>query len=153
MVESTAEQFPKIALGLTKDALIRVLHVDDDDDFLITSKRFLERQGSFQIETASSVNEALQKIRQKPYDVIVSDYQMFGRSGLEFLKDLRDSGNDVPFFLFTGECGKEIAIDALNLGADRYFNKNGNLEVVYVELAHSLKKAVKSTVGPSKKLV
>lgn len=153
MVESTAEQLPKTALGLTKDALIRVLHVDDDDDFLIISKRFLERQGSFQIETASSVNEALQKIRQKPYDVIVSDYRMFGRSGLEFLKDLRDSGNDVPFFLFTGECGKEIAIDALNLGADRYFNKNGNLEVVYVELAHSLKKAVKSTVGPSKKLV
>ena len=78
---------------------------------------------------------------------------MFGRSGLEFLKDLRDSGNDVPFFLFTGKCGEEIAMEALNLGADRYFNKNGNLEVVYVELAHSLKKAVKSTVGPSKKLV
>ena len=63
MVESTAEQFPKTALGLTKDALIRVLHVDDDDDFLKISKRFLERQGSFQIETVSSVKEALQKIK------------------------------------------------------------------------------------------
>ena len=35
MIESTAEQLLKTVLGLTKDALIRVLHVDDNDDFLI----------------------------------------------------------------------------------------------------------------------
>ena len=151
MVESPAEQLPKTVLGLIKDALIRVLHVDDDDDFLIISKRFLERQGSFQIETASSVNEALQKIKQQKYDVIISDYQMPEMTGLDFLKELRAGENDVPFILFTGECGEEITMEALNLGADRYFNKNGNLEVVYVELAHSLKKAVKSTAGPTKK--
>ena len=65
MIESTVEPLLKTALCLTKDTLIRVLHVDDDDDFLIISKRYLEGQGSFQIETASSVNEALQKIKQK----------------------------------------------------------------------------------------
>ena len=131
MIESTAEQLPKTALGLTKDALIRVLHVDDDDDFLIISKRFLERQGSFQLETVSSVKEAMQKIKQKKYDVIISDYQMPEMNGLDLLKELRAGENDVPFILFTGECKEEIAMEALNFGADRYFNKNGTPEIVY----------------------
>jgi len=144
MIESTTEQLPKTALGLTKDALIRVLHVDDDDDFLIISKRFLERQGSFQIETVSSVKEALQKIRQKKYDVIVSDYQMPEVNGLDFLKELRAEENHVPFILFTGEGREKIAMEALNFGADRYFNKNRNPKILYGELVHSLRKAVKA---------
>ncbi len=111
--------------------MIRVLHVDDNDDFLIISKRFLERQGSFQIETASSVKEALQKIKQKKYDVIISDYQMPEMNGLDLLKELRAGENDVPFILFTGEGKEEIAIEALNFGAYRYFNKNGTPEIVY----------------------
>jgi len=137
MIESTAVDLPK-------ETLINVLHVDDDDDFLIISKRLLERQGSFQVETVVSVKEALQKIMKKPYDAIISDYQMFGRSGLDFLKELRDGGNDVPFFLFTGERREEIAIEALNQGADRHFNKNGDSEVLFVELAYAIKEAVKS---------
>jgi DNA-binding response OmpR family regulator len=144
MVESTTEQLPKTALGLTKDTLIRVLHVDDDDDFLIISKRFLERQGSFQIETASSVKEALQKIKQKKYDVIISDYQMPEMNGLDLLKELRAGENNVPFILLTGEGREEIAMEALNFGADRYFNKNGNPAILYRELVHSLRKAVKA---------
>jgi len=144
MVKTVAKPSPKTNADPAKETLMRVLHVDDDDDFLIISKRLLERQGSFQVESVLSVKEALQKIRQKPYEVIISDYQMFGRSGLDFLKELRDAGNDVPFFLFTGERGEEIAGEALNLGVDRYFNKNGNFEVVYVELASAIKEAVKA---------
>jgi DNA-binding response OmpR family regulator len=144
MVESTTEQLPKTALGLTKDTLIRVLHVDGDDDFLIISKRFLERQGSFQIETASSVKEALQKIKQKKYDVIISDYQMPEMNGLDLLKELRAGENNVPFILLTGEGREEIAMEALNFGADRYFNKNGNPAILYRELVHILRKAVKA---------
>ena len=62
-----AKQLPTTDVDPAKDTLMHILHVDDDDDFLIISKRFLERQGSFQIETASSVKEALQKIEQKNY--------------------------------------------------------------------------------------
>jgi len=144
MIKSFPQQLPKTALGLTHEPLIPVLHVDDDEDFLIISKRNLEKQGSFQIETALSVKEALEKIGQKSFDIIVSDYQMLGRSGLDFLKELKNSGNDVPFFLFMGESREEIAIEALNLGADRFFNKNGNPKLVYVELAHGIRELVKA---------
>ena len=144
MVKIDDEPSPTTTVYPAREAVIHVLHVDDDDDFLIISKRFLERQGSFQVESVLSVKEALQKIMQKPYDAIISDYQMFGRSGLDFLKELRDGGNDVPFFLFTGERREEIAIEALNHGADRYFNKNGDSEVLFVELAYAIKEAVKA---------
>ena len=58
--------------------------------------------------------------------MIVSDYQMLEMNGLD-LKELRAGENDAPFILFTGECREEIAMEALNFGADRYFNKNGKL--------------------------
>jgi len=143
MVKIDDEPSPTTTVYPAREAVIHVLHVDDDD-FLIISKRFLERQGSFQVESVLSVKEALQKIMQKPYDAIISDYQMFGRSGLDFLKELRDGGNDVPFFLFTGERREEIAIEALNHGADRYFNKNRDSEVLFVELAYAIREAVKA---------
>jgi len=142
MLESPAEQLQKRLVSSKPETLIRVLHVDDDADFLKCSKRILELHDPFQIETALSVKEALQKIRQKPYDVIVSDYQMPERNGLNLLKELRNRGNNVPFILFTGKGREEIAIEALNLGADRYFNKNGKPETVYGELSHSIIAAV-----------
>jgi len=144
MVKTVAKPSPKTNADPAKETLMRVLHVDDDDDFLIISKRLLELQCSFQVESVLSVKEALQKIRQKSYDVIVSDYQMPETNGLNFLKELRDRGNDIPFILFTGKGREEIAIDALNLGADRYFNKSGKPKTVYGELAHSLITAVKA---------
>jgi DNA-binding response OmpR family regulator len=144
MIKTDAEPSPTTTVYPAREAVIHVLHVDDDDDFLIISKRFLERQGSFQVETVLSVKEALQKIMKKPYDAIISDYPMFGKSGLDFLKELRDGENDVPFFLFTGERREEIAIEALNHGSDRYFSKNGDSEVLFVELAYAIRETVKA---------
>ena len=84
----------------------------------------------------------MQKIRQKHYDAIVSDYQLPIATGLDFLKELRDNGNRIPFILFTGKGREEIAIEALNLGADRYLNKIGHPGAVYGELAHAIEKTV-----------
>ena len=56
-----------IVLDLTKREFLRVLHVDDDADFLNTAKQILEMQGSFQVETARSVEEALEKMKKKRF--------------------------------------------------------------------------------------
>jgi PAS domain S-box-containing protein len=144
MLKSSAKKMQKKPVNSKPVSVIRVLHVDDDEDFLKCSKRFLEMQDSFQIETALSVKEALQKISEEQYDVIVSDYQMPETDGLEFLKELRNRVNDVPFILFTGKNREGIVIEALNLGADRYFNKNGKTKTVYGELVHGIINAVKA---------
>jgi CheY-like chemotaxis protein len=144
MTETIPYQPSKTVLHPNQEQLILVLHVDDNEDFLLITKRHLEQRGSFQIEPVSSVKEAKRKIAQKQYDAIICDYQMPEKTGLEFLKELRDDRNDVPFILFTGEGREEVAIEALNFGADRYFNKNETPEIVYVELVHSLIKSVKA---------
>ena len=123
--------------------MLNVLHVDDEIGFLKVAQKILEMQGAFQVDIASSVDEAKEKMRHKNYDVIVSDYWMPIQDGLEFLKDLREDGNGVPFIVFTGRGREEVVIKALNYGADYYVNKYGKPEKVYKELADGITKSVK----------
>src|SRR3990172_2267015 len=97
---------------------IRILHVDDDAVFLEVSKLILEMEGKFEIDNVTSPEEAFQKLKKQAYDAIVSDYEMPSKNGLQFLKELREQGNTVPFAIFTGKSREEVAIKALNLGAD-----------------------------------
>ena len=121
-----------------KKSSVRVLHVDDETGFLGVSKQILEGQGPFQVDSASSVKEALEKMREKEFDVIVADYQMPIKDGLQFLKDLRKNGDNTPFILFTGKGREDVAIKALNMGADYYINKIGKPETVYGELTYGI---------------
>ena len=129
-VTSVIELISKTAKRSTEETLIRVLHVDDEAGFLKVAKQILEMQGSFQVETALSINEAMEKMRQKAFDVIVSDYVMPERNGLDFLRELRERRNNISFIMFTGKGREEVAIRALNLDVDRYFNKVGKPETV-----------------------
>ena len=90
------------------------------------------------------VDEGLRKLNNGNYDVVVSDYEMPQKDGLQFLKELREQKYEIPFILFTGKGREEVAIKALNLGADAYINKQGNPETVYGELAHSIKLFIES---------
>ena len=144
MVQSTVEYQKENIKDRYSEAPIRVLQVDDEVNFLKAAKQILEMQESFQVDSATSVKEAEEKMQKKPYDVIVSDYAMPGKDGLTFLKDIRESGNNIPFILFTGKGREEIAIEALNLGADRYFSKVGGAATVYGELAHGIQQVVES---------
>ena len=103
MAESDVEVSTGVVVDLTEKTPIRVLHVDDEAVFLKVAKQCLEMQGLFRVETASSVEAAMEKMKKKTFDVIVSDYVVPGKDGLEFLKELRDSGNDVPFYHFYWE--------------------------------------------------
>jgi len=142
MAESIVESSTETVLNAAKTGTIKVLHVDDDQAFLKVAKQCLDTQGKFEVDTASSVDEALEKLKKTDYDAVVSDYQMPGKDGLEFLKELREKGNIVPFIVFTGKGREQVAITALNLGADQYIDKHGDPETVYYELAHALSQAV-----------
>ncbi len=118
--------------------LLRILLVDSDTSFLEVSKQLLLINKQFAVETVSSAYEALRKLASASFDVVVSAYYMPGKDGLELLEELRKSGNNVPFVMFTGKSREEIAVKALNLGANYYLYKHGKPEVVYGELVHAI---------------
>jgi len=139
-----------------KNSAIRVLHVDDDPSIREVSKLILMDMGNFEFDSACCVEEAFKKLADGHYDVVVSDYEMPQKDGLQFLKELRAQKNEIPFILFTGKGREEVAIKALNLGADGYHNKQGSTETVYGELSHSINLVVdrskaKQALGESEK--
>ena len=143
MVKQHIEVSDRILLDLNMKTQIHVLHVDDDAGFLKVSKQILELEEDLTVGTASSVEEAFEKMKHNVYDAIVSDLEMPGENGLDFLEKLRASGSSVPFVLFTGKGREEIAVKAFNLGADGYFNKSGCPETVFGELAYGIRNSVK----------
>ena len=62
--------------------------------------------------------------------------------GIEFLKQIRSSGNSIPFIIFTGRGREEVVIEAINSGADFYLQKGGDPNSQFAELSHKVKIAV-----------
>src|SRR3972149_1195785 len=143
MINVAYESASEACADFFKQNKILVLHVDDDKGFLAVAKQCLEEQGQFQVDTANSVEEAREKLKKNEYDVVVADYQMPGKNGLELLKALRQEGNDVPFILLTCKDKEEIAIEALNSGVYRYVDKKGGAEAIYEELKRNICNAVR----------
>ncbi|MBK5114761.1 MAG: PAS domain S-box protein [Candidatus Heimdallarchaeota archaeon] len=120
---------------------IKILLVDDEETLLEVSKVYLEKMNEkFNIITVDSAVEALEMIKQQDYDVIISDYQMPVINGLEFLSQVRNAGNEIPFIIFTGKGREEVAIQALNLGADFYLQKGGETTSQFHELENLIDK-------------
>ena len=121
---------------------ILVLYVDDEPALRDIGKLFLERSGHFSVVTIDSASAALALLKKERFDAVVSDYQMPGINGIAFLKSVRALGDKISFIIFTGRGREEIAIEALNNGADFYIQKGGEPKSQFVELAHKIQTAV-----------
>ncbi len=104
---------------------LRVLIVEDsaDDAQLLLCEL---RAGGFdataeRVETAETMRAALDR---EAWDIVISDYQMPRFSGLAALKLLRVHGRDLPFILVSGTVGEELAVEAMQAGADDYVMKD-----------------------------
>ncbi len=122
----------------------KVLFVDDESGFLEQGKIFLERANhKMNVIQAPSAKKALELVDNEDIDAIVSDYQMPEMDGIEFLEEIRKvKKSDIPFIILTGRGREEVAMDALNLGADRYLQKSGDLKTQFEILANAIVKEV-----------
>ncbi|HSQ92937.1 MAG TPA: PAS domain S-box protein [Methanoregula sp.] len=127
---------------MDSDNTIRVLYVDDEPGLLEIGRLFLEQDGNFTVDTIESAPAALALLRSTPFDAIIADYHMPVMDGIEFLKAVRASGNNIPFILFTGRGREEVVIQALNEGADFYLQKGGDPIPQFMELSHKVRQAV-----------
>jgi PAS domain S-box-containing protein len=122
--------------------MITVLYVDDEPVLLDTTKRLLERTGSFAVITSLSGKEALEMIHKVPCDAVVADYQMADINGLDLLKIIRNEFPNMPFIIFTGKGREDIVIEAFEHGVDFYVQKGGDARAQYIDLAHKIERAV-----------
>ena len=103
---------------------ISLLHVDDDPDLADLAAEFLEREDDrITVDTATNASDGLEQIADCGYDCIVSDYEMPGMDGIEFLEAVREDYPDLPFILFTGKGSEEIASEAISAGVTDYLQK------------------------------
>ncbi len=107
---------------------ISVLHVDDEPELAETVATFLERADKrFSVRTASSAEEGLQELTDT-VDCVISDYEMPGMDGIEFLRAVRETYPDLPFILFTSRGSEAIASDAISADVTDYLRKRPDTE-------------------------
>jgi PAS domain S-box-containing protein len=121
---------------------VRVLHADSEPDFADLAAMHLEREReAFDVCTATSATEGLDRLAGEDIDCIVSDYDMPGMDGLDFLEAVREEYPDLPFILFTGRGSEEIASEAISAGVTEYLNKGTGTDQ-YTVLANRIANTV-----------
>jgi len=118
--------------------VIRILLLDDEPAVLDITSTYLSKQEGFRVRTVDSVRGAQLLLSQYPFDVIIADCAMTDLDGISFLKDVKDSKNPIPFIFFTGRGSEDVAIEALNAGADYYLKKGGEYSVILPKLAECI---------------
>ncbi|MFW9993650.1 MAG: response regulator [Candidatus Odinarchaeota archaeon] len=121
--------------------VIHILHVDDEIDFLELTRMFLSEisQETLKIDFLTDSTRVISGIRQHKYDIVICDYEMPEKDGLAVLKEIRENFGELPVIFFTGRGREEVAIQALNLGANFYIRKGHDHESQYLELYHKIR--------------
>lgn len=121
---------------------IRVLHVDDEPGLAEMVASFLERHNDrFDVHPETSPEDGLAVLASNDIDCVVSDYEMPGKTGLEFLEDIRENHPTRPFILYTGKGSEEIASRAMSNDVTDYMQKESCTDH-YEVLANAIENAV-----------
>jgi PAS domain S-box-containing protein len=113
--------------------LAHVLVVDDSEFFVELTAETLGKNPNIRTQTAKTGPEALEVVREKSIDCVVSDYEMPGMDGLELYAEI-DAEFDIPFILLTGRGGETIASEAIGAGVDDYLTKDDIIEEDQLQL-------------------
>jgi len=106
-------------------SMIRALLVDDDEMVCAVLPSALLHRG-IAADVVSDTQQAKISVGNKaipPYDVLLLDVTMPGQSGLEFLEELRNSGDDTPVIMVTSDTAHSSRMRGFDLGADDYVTK------------------------------
>ncbi len=102
----------------------KVLLVDDDeDDFVITRAIIASIPGALTLDWERDFDTGLATARKATHDVLLLDYRLGNRNGVEFLRDLREAGSQMPVIVLTGAADREVDVKAMNAGATDFLAK------------------------------
>ena len=120
----------------------KILFVDDESHFLAAMQRLLRKhKNEWQVFFAESVLEALQLVATNNFDVILSDFNMPGKTGFDLLANLQGNRTTraIPVIILTGSAEKNIKRQALENGATDLLSK----PVEYTDLIARITSAIR----------
>jgi PAS domain S-box-containing protein len=117
----------------------RILIVDDDESTRRTLTLIFEMKG-YEIETAETGCEALEKARDRAFNLAILDLRLPDMDGVELLTPLKDAQPDIALIMVTGYASVKTAIRALNDGASGYITKPVDMEEVLAKVRDLLER-------------
>lgn len=123
----------------TPSGITRVLIVDDE---ISTRKLLAAMLGEVGVrcKTAACADEGMRVLETESVDAVLSDLQMPGISGMQFLAQVRPRYGHLAFLMITGVDDIQVGIEAMKKGADDYLVKPLRIEVVIASLERALEK-------------
>jgi len=139
---------------------VRILVVDDEGNIRRSLQMLLEAEGHG-VTTAPSAEEALEVLPGFSPDLVLLDLMLPGRSGLEVLPEIRDSGPAPVVVMMSGQATLSHAVEATRLGAFHFIEKPLSPEAVLLTVngaqelvrARDLTRALQEELGPEAELV
>jgi len=114
-----------------------ILIVDDDDDTAVLLRDSLRKRG-FAVDAVNSAQQCLEHLRTDPADVVVTDVQMSGMSGIELCQELRQRYPDLLPLVLTGQGGLDTAIAAIRAGAYDFITKPVKVDALAIAVGRAL---------------
>ncbi len=105
-----------------KGTRTRVLIADDEEDFLRFTASLFEKEG-YECDCATDAHSAIEKLKQRRYDAVISDIRMPGNDDLKLVRETARIQEGVPVILVTAYPSMDTAIPAVELPVRAYVEK------------------------------
>lgn len=127
-----------------------ILLVEDEENLHEALKLNLELEG-YEITSAFTGNEALKKVEEEYFDLIIMDIMLPGTDGIQVTETIRVHNNEVPILILSAKNSSSDRVLGLKKGADDYLTKPFNLEELLLRVEKLIQKnkklMVKDTIG------
>lgn len=116
-----------------------ILIIDDEKAIRKTLSEILSYEG-YKIDDAENGEDALKRLKEKNYDVVLCDIKMPKMDGIEFLEKAREARPDVPVIMISGHGTIETAVEAVKKGAFDYVSKPPDLNRLLITIRNAMDK-------------
>lgn len=128
--------------------MISVLFIDDNTDLLTQIRTFLEKTGDLRVDSAHSIRQATEKLKNRTYDIIITYGEIpevngvefvSDMNGIEFLKYLKSQGNPTPLILYNRKGPAKLALQEVSNGTELTLPKTGDIRPALFEMVTLIK--------------